>query len=125
MKYLFFILLIALFTTSSCYFDNEEDLYPISALNKCDTTVIDFNFTIFPIIISKCNNCHSDVLAPTLGGHISLENYENIKYVVDDGSLMGSINYQTSYSPMPAEGKLDDCSIQKIEAWINKGAAND
>jgi hypothetical protein len=125
MKKISFIFVIALFITFSCYYDNEDDLYPVSDFNKCDTTGIIFSTHIMPAIQSKCNNCHSNALAPSLGGHIELENYENIKYSVDDGSFTGSINYNNGFSPMPPENKLDDCTISKIEAWINKGAIND
>lgn len=119
------ITFLSLFLFYSCYYDNEEDLYPVSEINKCDTSNISFSNHIFPIIHNNCNNCHSDVLAPSLGGHISLENYSHIKYSVEEGSLLGSIEYETGYVSMPPEGRIDDCSINKIKVWISNGAEND
>ncbi|MBN2681907.1 MAG: hypothetical protein JXR58_05330 [Bacteroidales bacterium] len=125
MKRNFLIFVVSILITSSCYYDNEKDLYPVSNFNNCDTSNIVFSTMVLPTINSKCNNCHSEVLAPELGGHISLENYENIKYSVDNGSLWGSINYFSGFSPMPPENRLDDCSILQIEIWIKNGAKND
>jgi len=110
---------------SSCFYDNEEDLYPVSPNSYCDTSGVTFTGTVYPIIETHCNSCHSAVMAPSLGKNIVLDNYTHIKYNVDKGSFRGSIEYNPEYIGMPVEGQLDDCTIQKINSWIERGAPND
>ena len=124
-KSIFFSLFISIFFMNSCYYDNEEELYPTKILNDCDTLDIGFEKTIRPILKNHCLNCHSAETAPSLGKSIVLESYEQVKSDVDKGSFQGSIKYETPYTPMPEDYKLDDCTIRKIEIWIKQGAENE
>ncbi|MFC1732387.1 hypothetical protein ACFL6I_18945 [candidate division KSB1 bacterium] len=111
------LLLGILFIANACYYDIEEELYPI-----CDTTNITYSGTIVPIIDGSCNVCHSQGLQL---GNISTEGYNNLKTIVDDGSFWGAINHNTNYSPMPKNGnKLSDCTLKQIKTWIDQGAPN-
>lgn len=111
-------LLIAL---NGCYYDVEEELYPV-VNNPCDTTDVTFSATIVPILQQNCYSCHSN--AANLGS-VSVEGYDNVKALVDDGRLTGSIKYQAGYSPMPSGApQLTDCNLLKIDTWINHGALN-
>lgn len=102
--------------TTGCYYDNEEYLY-----GTCDTTNVTFSKDIKPIMDANCINCHS-------GGAIDLTNYNGVKAKVMDSTLYKSISYSysgaNSSKNMPAAGKLDDCSINKVKAWIDEGAIN-
>jgi cytochrome c5 len=102
--------------TTGCYYDNEEYLYGI-----CDTANVTFSKDIKPIMDANCINCHS-------GGAIDLTNYVGVKAKVTDSTLYRSISYSYSGSNssknMPTAGKLDDCSINKVKAWIDEGAIN-
>jgi len=111
---LIFILLVGIL---SCTNDNQEEFYNAT---ECDTSDITFSATIKPIIDNNCKSCHQ---AGSASG-ILLVSYSDIKTRVDDGSLMGAIKHQSGYSPMPQGGKLDDCTISKLDAWINNGALN-
>lgn len=108
---------------SSCYYDNEEDLYRSEEM-FCDTLNISFSDDIIPIIDNSCISCHGNVTAPALGGNIFLHNYFGVKTSVDNGSLIGSIKYLPGYNSMPIDYKLDECTIKKINAWINNDAPN-
>ena len=105
---------------NACYYDNVEDLYPQSA--PCDTTNITYSGVVFPIINSNCTGCHSGS-APA--GNVKLENYNDIVSSVNSGALMGAIRHESNWSPMPKNGaKLDDCTISKLEIWIDDGMPN-
>lgn len=104
----------------SCYYDNEEDLYP--AATTCDTTDVSYSRDVWPVISSNCTSCHSGG-APQ--GNVSLENYDDIVVAADNGSLLGVIRHEDGWSPMPkGGGKLNDCNIALIETWVNNGTPN-
>lgn len=112
---IFFALATAGLTTG-CYYDNEEYLY-----GTCDTANVTFSKDIKPIMDANCINCHS-------GGAIDLTNYDGVKAKAADNTLYKSISYSysgaNSSKNMPTSGKLDDCSISKVKAWIDQGAIN-
>jgi hypothetical protein len=100
----------------SCSYDNIEEYYT----DICDTTDVTYSGAVLPVIDRNCNNCH---FAGNSTG-VDLETYINIKTAADNGSLLGSIKHQPGYTPMPLNGKLDDCTIAKLEKWINDGTPN-
>ena len=107
---------IAIFV-QSCYYDNVEDLYP--QLPECDTTIVTYSNSIWPIINSNCTGCHGGN-APA--GNFRLENYNDISSAANNGSLLGTIRHDDGWSPMPkGGGKLNNCDIAKIEIWVNQG----
>lgn len=117
-----FMLCIAMMMTTlmdSCYYDNEQDLYPVA---QCDTSAVTYTSTVEPIVNVNCLNCHS--AAENQGG-ITLEGYDATKAYVDAGSFMGTINHASGSNPMPKNAsKLSDCDIQKLQSWVNAGAPN-
>ena len=120
----YFTPLFFLIFTISCQYDNEEDLY--IDLPTCDTVNVIYSKSVKPILSGSCYSCHAVSNAPTLGSGIDLETYTELMVQIDNGRLLGAINHASGFSPMPkAEAKLDDCSIDIIEEWINQGAVND
>ncbi len=109
---LFFLLLI-----TSCSYDNEEEFYNT---DECDISAVTFSETIDPIIDRNCKVCHYSGNATG----VTLETYDNILEEALEGKLLGVIKHAPGYEPMPKGGKLDDCSILKIETWINDGSPN-
>lgn len=103
----------------SCYYDNEEALYP-TLNNACDTTSVTFSGTIVPILSSNCYSCHSNANAP-FGGGIHLQ---TIADVVTNSAKMAISIKQTGAKPMPPSGKLSTCSIAEIDIWIRNGMPN-
>jgi len=86
----------------------------------CDTEDVRFSTTIWPVIQSHCTGCHS---GPTPTGGVLLDNYSNIKKVADDGRLFGVTNWADGYKRMPFGGKkLDPCTLEKINTWLESGA---
>lgn len=90
--------------------------------SACDTTSVSFSTNVFPIIQNYCNGCHST--NSTLSS-IKLSTYNDIKLAVSNGSLIGSVNYDQGFVPMPKNGnQLSQCKIDIIQKWINDGAPN-
>ena len=89
----------------------------------CDTTNVTFSGVIWPEIIQKsCTGCHSGA---SPNGGVSLENYEDVVAVAQSGQLLGVIEHQAGYPPMPQNGpQLSDCKITQIRKWIDDGTPN-
>lgn len=105
---------------TSCYKDNEENLYPRTG--NCNTEAVTFSKIILPQISAQCASCHSGSGA---SAGIRLTNYSEISAAIDAGRFMGSIKHQAGFSAMPKGGaKMSDCSISQIEAWIANGKPN-
>lgn len=121
MKRLSFILIILVTALmSGCYYDNEAVLYPDTGCTA--GTVGTFQAVVLPLLNHRCNSCHSGSYP---SGSIRLDSYTEVIKYVNVGSLMGSINHDSGYSPMPKNSsKMSACDIQKIQSWVDAGAAN-
>ena len=112
---LFFLLI----STSSCYNDKAEILYPQTA---CDTASVTYSMSIVPLLSSNCLSCHG---GSTPSAAIRLDTYVGVKQQVDNGRLWGAVSQAVSYSPMPKNAaKLNTCNLEKIRLWIATGAPN-
>lgn len=122
------VLLAGLLFSGGCYYDNLEELHPEVLLNtNCDTTVtMSYQTHIRPILTNSCganNSCHS---AQGAGGGIVLADYAGVKSAVSSGKLVSSITWDGNASQMPqnSPSKLNDCSIAKIQKWVDAGTLN-
>jgi len=115
LKILFAVTIVLSLTLSSCYYDNEEDLYPGS--NTCDTTNVTYSKSVAPVFAGYCNSCHS---GSNPSGNIVTDNYNSVK--ANMSSIWGAINHEPGYSPMPKDGgKLSSCDLATIDIWIAQG----
>lgn len=125
MKKRFLPYLIATFCVAvvACSKENEQNLTPpVIGVPACDTVNIKLAANVAPILNTYCYNCHGNGRAQ---GGVKLDVYAELKLWVNSGDLLGAITHATGYSPMPKGGsKLSDCDINKIKAWINRGALN-
>jgi hypothetical protein len=117
MKYLIVILSLLL---TGCYYDKEEELYGVV---NCDTSNVNYSATITGILNNYgCTGCHSGN-APS--GNIGLQDFTSVKNAAQSGKLLGAIQHNSGFSPMPkGGGKMSDCDINKIKAWIDAGLVN-
>ena len=116
------IFAIVSITFSSCYYDNEEALYP-SLSSSCDTINVTFSAKIAPILSNNCLSCHSNATAASAGNNIRLQDYNDVK--ARTSAIAGSIKHTGTYSPMPKNGgRLNTCSITLVDIWIRNGAPN-
>lgn len=110
-------LLTLLTIVISCTTDNAQEYY---GGIECDSINVTFSATIDPILERNCKGCHFN----GNGTGVTLVSYDDIKKAADNGRLLGTIKHLPGYSPMPQDGTLDDCSISKVESWVNNGAPN-
>lgn len=110
---------------SSCYYDNEEELYEHVQTIQCDTTNVTYSATIKPIMQENCNSCHNQA-GPS--GGVATDTYAGLQAITAAGlndKLWGAVAHVNGFSPMPQGGnKLSDCNLAKIRVWINGGALN-
>lgn len=90
-------------------------------IDDCDTENVSFASDIAPIISNNCASCHSGT---NPNGGVRLTNYNEISVVAQSGLLLNVLTASNGAPQMPQAGSLDDCSIDKIEKWINDGYPN-
>lgn len=89
---------------------------------SCDTANVTFSGSVKPVLETYCTGCHQ---ASAPSGDIALDTHAGVMPTVTNGTLIGSIQHASGYSPMPqGAGKLSDCSISIIKKWIAEGALN-
>jgi hypothetical protein len=111
---------LSAFIVTSCYYDNEEYLYPELPGGQCDTTGITYSGFVAPLLASNCNSCHNETIQ---NGNVITSTYTGLKSAVNSGVFRKAINHESGASAMPQGGnKLPSCELSKIDAWINQGA---
>jgi len=110
------VLLLTLFL-SSCYYDNEDELYPGNI--PCDTAQVTYSIQVEPIISASCASASCHVLGGTGSGNF--QNYSGVKSKVDNGSFMNRVIVQQN---MPPNGDLSACEIEQLKVWLSNGAPN-
>lgn len=122
MRLLLLLVITAIALLASCYYDNEEALYPTHN-TLCDTSNVTFSGTISTILAGNCHSCHSNSTAAGYGNNIRLEDYADVQ--IRAAAVAGSIKHTGSYSPMPKNGgKLKDCAIKQFDIWVRNGLLN-
>jgi hypothetical protein len=123
MTKLFKVLVIITAITSSCYYDNKEELYP--GQTNCDTVNVSFSKDIKPLIDAQCVGCHN-TQSPT--DTVSLSTHTEIVKYCNSGQLYGVLAQIPPYKRsqfMPPNGpKWSNCNLSKLKSWIDKGAPN-
>ncbi len=122
MKKILALSALIIFFCISCYYDNEENLYP-EISNACDTTNVTFSSTITTMMSNSCLSCHSNSTAANFGNNIRLQDYSDVN--AQGQRVLGTIRHNSGFSPMPKGGaKLNDCLIVQFEVWVNNGSPN-
>jgi hypothetical protein len=84
----------------------------------CDTLGLTYTNFIKPLVQAKCQGCHGGT-NPSAG--INLSAYASTKPVALNGKLVASITRASNWMPKNGQ-KLDNCTINKVKAWVNAGA---
>lgn len=111
---IYFILLSLILT--SCYNDNEQDIY---GEVTCDTTDVTFSNSIQPIIDSSCATTGCHVSGGTGSGDFT--SFNGIQSKINNGSFENRVLVQKD---MPPGTPLSDCDLELIQAWLDAGALN-
>ena len=84
----------------------------------CDTTQITFTGTIWPMMQQYCTGCHS---AANPGGGIVIAGYNDLVALAGNGSLMGSVRWESGFAGMPTNRQMSACDISLLQKWIDDG----
>lgn len=104
---------------TSCYYDNEEDLY--GQLVPCDTSIVTYSVQVVSILSQNCYKCHGGNAID--GSGIKLQDFQVLKKYAVNGTLLAVLKHQPGSKQMPKNAaKLSNCNIAVIETWINRGA---
>lgn len=110
---------------AGCYNDKGDKLYPMPSAVVCDTVnTISYAKDIMPVFAKNCSlsGCHS--ATPPNNGY-DFSTYDGVKLAAANNRLVGAINWESGYSPMPkGMAKLSQCDIDKITRWTLRGANN-
>ncbi len=91
-------------------------------LSACDTVNVSFSAFVQPLITNNCLGCHSGSVP---AGGLDFGTHAGVSQVALDGRLYGALARLDGFSAMPRNGsQLQDCTIDKIKAWIDDGALN-
>lgn len=118
--FLFFLFLCFSVLFTSCYYNNEEELYGIT---ECDTISVSFSADIVPILEIHCYECHSIENADDKGDSYILETYEELDASTNGEDLINVVDW-ISGGPanMPKDkDQLPDCERSLIRSWVNQG----
>jgi len=112
LKLLFSALLVSVIFVA-CNKDDED---------PCDTTDVTYTNDVASILNASCavSGCHVD--GNEANAFFSLESYEQAKTAAGFGKMVGAISHEDGFTAMPyGSDKLEQCSIDKISAWIEDG----
>ncbi len=113
------ILILTLVVAAGCSWENEETLYPETEI--CDTLDVSFSMDVVPIMAMNCYSCHSNANAPEFTSGFALEDHADVS--ASSQLIVGAINHRDGSPAMPKGAeKLNTCSINTIEAWVNSGS---
>jgi len=83
----------------------------------CDTSNASFAKVIWPMMEQYCIGCHN---ASFPGGGIVIGGFDDMVALAENGSLMGSVNWDPGYSKMPTSKPLSECNIDLLQKWIDE-----
>ena len=120
MKFCIVTMIIAIAVIASCTKQSEDVLKSQIDTGTCDTVGMHYSANVLPILVANCYSCHANGI---VNGGVSLDGYANVVLQVQNGNLIKAITHTGGVVPMPFDGgKLSDCNIGKIQAWVNEGA---
>lgn len=109
-----FFLILLLSLLSGCYYDVEEELYPLDP--SCPTGVITYTAHVQQIVATNCalSGCH---VAGT--GLPNLTTYAGVKQIADNGLMRQKVIIDKT---MPPAGPLAACELRQLRTWLDAGA---
>ncbi len=117
MKYTYLLLICATVVVWSCTKEADEPT------EDCVTENITYTDGASAILNASCafSGCHSTGSATTF----AMDTYDSAALAVTFGGIVGAINHEDGFIPMPyplGSDKIDQCDIDKLTAWVDAGA---
>lgn len=93
-----------------------------SCESGCVLTNVTYTGTIRPIIVARCQGCHS---GGSPQGGLDFSTWNDLNTVALDGRLAAAIQHLPGAAAMPPSGPaLSQCRIDQLLLWIGDGAPN-
>ena len=112
---------------SACSYTNSAE-----APAPCNLPqTVSYQLDVLPILKQQCYRCHSaDKYKVLTSNALNMEDFTSLKYYATPANgrnnvsyLVGNIRHDAGFIPMPFDGgKLSDCEIAIITAWVDSGA---
>jgi mono/diheme cytochrome c family protein len=100
----------------------KKDEVEVPGCTATPPSTISYKNDVYPIIKNNCLSCHD---ATNHYGGILLENYDQIAFSGKTGELGSSVMIAANGKAyMPKGGRLMDCEIALLKAWVDQGAKN-
>ena len=105
--------------TTSCNKDKISNTTELTC-DVIDPTINKYSTTIKPIFDNNCatSGCHD---VATASATIILDNYNSVKDATTNKNVLCALKYETTCSPMPPAGKINDTLITYINCWKEAG----
>lgn len=121
MKFKNFAFAVLLGSTALFIMSCGKDEDPMEPGDTCESADLTYTNFAGAFLNSNCatSGCHGEGTVTTFEMH----NYATAFSAVGFNRIIGAINHDTGFSPMPKGGtKLSDCNIEKMTTWIQDGA---
>ena len=112
---------------SACSYTNSAD-----SVTPCNLPLtVSYQANVLPILQQQCYRCHSaDKYKVLTSSTLNMEDFASLKYYATPANgrnnvsyLVGNIRHDDGFVKMPYDGgKLSDCEIATIQAWVDAGA---
>ena len=121
------ILLLGLGSSlAACSYKNGYEATPCNL-----PQTVSYKKHVLPILVQNCYRCHraKDYVVSS-SGTFNMEDSTKVKYYANPANglngtsfFVGNIRHDAGFVPMPYDGgKLSDCDIATIKAWVDAGA---
>ena len=118
---------VAISCLSACSYTNSAD-----TVTPCNLPLtVSYQANVLPILQQQCYRCHSaDKYKVLTSSTLNMEDFASLKYYATPANgrnnvsyLVGNIRHDDGFVKMPYDGgKLSDCEIATIQAWVDAGA---
>lgn len=111
---------------ANCSYKNGYEATPCNLPQK-----VSYKNNVLPILTQNCYRCHSaKYYVISSSGTFNMEDSTKVKYYANPANgqngtsyLVGNIRHDPGFVAMPYDGgKLSDCDIATIKAWVDAGA---
>ena len=114
------IMTTLMFFLIACTKENEQVLMERAGVQPCDTTNMSYANDIAPILEFNCVSCHNETQS---NDGVIFTDYNGVLTEAKNGNLVNVIEHNPGYPQMPLGlPQLPACTINKIVAWVNRGA---
>ena len=120
--------LASLLLASGCSYTNGEKDKETPVPCEINAATVSYAKDIFPIVQKNCLQCHGQQVYANKGGGNNWENFAEFQHEALNGTLVAVLEqkdpaYAAVYMPRPiGSTKLAACDIERIKAWVAKGA---